>query len=97
MPKDCPYCGQPWPIERFGIRMSPLKARILDMVVRGGDNGVPTSDVYQFIFDGRDAQPDSLRTHVWQINEIIVDEGYRIEAVNNCYRLINLKLMEKGK
>ena len=59
--------------------MSPLKARIVDMVQRGGEDGVLCSVVYHCVFRDHGSR-ERLRAHVWQINELIADEGYRIVA-----------------
>ena len=77
----CTQCGQPLPNKRLGVEMSALKARIVDMVIKGGDNGVPTDAVYDAVFDQRHCSRASLRAHVWQINELLADEGYRIVSI----------------
>jgi len=77
----CPHCGQPMPIIRLGVEMSALKAGIVDMVQRGGADGIPLDEIFSALFKTRDCTRDALKTHVWQINEMIKDEGYKIVGV----------------
>lgn len=66
------------PIKRLGVEMSALKARIVDMVVRGGDDGVPLDEIFNAVFRERHGSRHTLKAHVWQINEMLADEGYKI-------------------
>lgn len=69
------------PIKRLGVEMSALKAGIVDMVQRGGDDGVPVDDIFISLFRERGCRRDALKAHVWQINEMLADEGYKIVGV----------------
>lgn len=33
----------------------------------------------------------TLKAHIWQINEMIADEGYRIDGRGSSYRLVNVR------
>jgi hypothetical protein len=87
------------PIRRLGVTMSALKAGIVDMVARGGDDGTPVGAIFDALFGNRKASRDTLKTHVWQINALIEAEGYRIVGVRehnqsyayDRYRLIRVK------
>ena len=35
----------------------------------------------------------TLKAHIWQINEMIADEGYRIEGRGSFYRLVSIPRM----
>ncbi|MGO9049407.1 MAG: hypothetical protein ACLP19_27200 [Xanthobacteraceae bacterium] len=84
----CAYCGATLPETRLGVRLTSIKAHIFDLVQRGGADGVPREDLYAIIADGlretapRDAENVAhiVRNHILQINELIADEGYRIEG-----------------
>ena len=74
----CPQCGQELPNKRYGVEMSALKARIVDMIVAGGADGVPVAIVFDTVFKDRRCTRRTLTTHVWQINEMLADEGHHI-------------------
>jgi hypothetical protein len=84
----CPHCGQPLPIARLGIAMSSLKARIFDAIARGGGGGIPCEALYELIFAGRDSSRETMKTHVWQLNELITNAGRRIVSDRHSYRLV---------
>lgn len=103
MSKDvCPKCGRPLQPKRFGISLTPLKASIVDMVQHGGEDGFPVDEIFKTLFRDRDVSRETLKTHVWQINELLADEGYKIVVVrdhactkdfrysNDRYRLIRI-------
>lgn len=71
------------PEKRLGVALSALKARIVDMIQRGGDDGVPTDDVFATVFSGRNCSRRTLHAHIWQINELLADEGYKIVTVRD--------------
>ncbi len=90
------------PIQRFGVEMSHLKAGIVDMIVRGGDDGTPVKEIFSTLFATRNCSRASLHAHVWQINEKLMDEGYRIIGVRDHnshhsydrYRMIRVGVKE---
>jgi hypothetical protein len=89
----CPHCGQPLPTKRFGIAMSALKARVIDLIQSGGEDGILTETVWQRIFQPRHATRNTMKSHVWQINEMLADEGYSIVVTrddddDNSYRIV---------
>jgi hypothetical protein len=71
--RNCHYCGQKLPEVRLGVKLSPLKARIVDFVMRAGDDGILVADLCAFM----KLEHRCLRSHVHQINEAIIDSGYR--------------------
>ena len=77
----CPHCGQPMPEMRLGVRLTPLKAKIFDAVVRTGTYGIMTSQLLAVVWSEKRSK-HGLRSHIWQINELIADTGYRIEGGN---------------
>ena len=53
MTKLCSHCHQPLPELRAGVRLSPLKAHIFDVVKRADSNGITIEDINAIRFDGR--------------------------------------------
>ena len=43
--KLCPHCRQPLPEWRAGVRLSPLKAHIFDVIKRADSNGITIEDI----------------------------------------------------
>ncbi len=86
----CHHCNQPLPETRLGVRLSPLKARIYDLVMRGGLDGILWEDLRDCIAAFSDMNRKSFNNHIHQINELIEDEGYRIMGRGRA-RLVNLR------
>ena len=78
--------------------MSALKARIVDMVISGGDDGVPVDVLFDTVFRPRGGSRPTLRAHVWQINELLADGGHRIIASgdHDRYRMIRLPMRKSA-
>jgi hypothetical protein len=85
----CHSCGQSLPEIRLGVRLTPFKARLFDLVKRGGINGIHSDDLYSLIYPEGGGSRQTLKAHIWQINEMIADEGYRIVGRGSSYRLVN--------
>jgi hypothetical protein len=76
----CPHCHQPYSTERLGIRISPLKARIIDIVKAAGDVGISPRELQ------RDLQHDfrhertmlTMRAHRRQINDQLEETDWEI-------------------
>jgi len=83
----CECCGQPLPITRFGVRMSPLKAHLVDVVLRAGPDGISSDDLHRIVFGDRRVVRKTLYAHVWQINDAMMDTGYRITGRGGFFRL----------
>jgi hypothetical protein len=93
----CSRCGQPLPDIRLGVRLTPLKARIFDLIQRGGEDGIAVDDLFNIVFPDGSVKRDTLKSHVWQINDAIEDSGYRIKgngAVGGAYRLVKVMVTE---
>jgi hypothetical protein len=78
--QHCPHCGREMPEMRLGVRLTPLKARIFDLIKRGGRDGIDRRDLFDIAFDNPDRKRSyrTLKAHIHQINELIEDEGFRI-------------------
>jgi hypothetical protein len=89
--RRCPYCNQVLPEFRLGVRFpNGLKARLFDLIQRGGVDGIPIDELHAIVFDGRDRHSGkkTLSVHVCQINELIEDSSYRISGRGGAYRLL---------
>jgi hypothetical protein len=86
----CESCGQSLPFFRIGVRLTPLKARIFDLIEQAGPAGIDGDDLFAIAFAGRNAARSTLKEHVWQINNVIEDIGYRIVGRGGVYRLTEL-------
>lgn len=88
----CGQCGQPLPEIRLGVRLTPLKARIFDIIKRAGDAGIDRHDLFNIVFGDDDAHQRrhsfaTLKSHLWQINEQL--EGTNFRIAGRAVRLVN--------
>ena len=84
----CSHCGQPMPPIRLGVKLTPLKSRILDAVILKGGDGIVAIDLAEKM----GMTPETLKVHVAQINEKLFDAGHRIYGRGGRYRLIRTKM-----
>src|SRR5262245_14091991 len=87
----CHHCGQALPEIRLGVRLTAFKARLFDLVQRGGIDGIPSDDLYFMLYPDGGGSRQTLKAHAWQINEMIAYEGYRIDGRGSSYRLLNMR------
>jgi hypothetical protein len=84
----CPHCGQQLPTVRCGVRLSPLKARLLDAIRRAGPDGISSADLINELH--LPFKRKTLAAHAWQINELLELTEYRIRG-RGGYRLVRLE------
>jgi hypothetical protein len=60
--------------------MTAFKARLFDLIQRAGMDGIPSDDLFSLLYPGGGGSRQTLKAHVWQINEMIADEGHRIDG-----------------
>jgi hypothetical protein len=77
----CPHCHQPVPELRAGVRLSPLKAHIFDVIKRADSNGIIIEDINTICFDGR-ATAVNIRTHIHQINDALAGTDFQIRKAS---------------
>ena len=89
MKKVCACCGQPLPEVRGGIRLSPLKAQIFNIIRRAGVDGVTIETINALCFEGRSTAVN-VRTHVVQINDAFAGSELQIFGGNprGYYRIV---------
>src|SRR5579862_3705214 len=86
----CPHCGHPMHEIRCGAQLTPLKARIFDLVKRAGPDGIENKALYDMAFANelpKQRTRKTIKAHVWQINALIGVAGFRIRGWGGVYRL----------
>jgi hypothetical protein len=93
MAKLCPHCQRPLPELRAGVRLSPLKAHIFDVIKRAGPDDVMFEDINAICFDGRSTAVNA-RTHVYQINAALAGTDLQIDGNNprGFYRIVRWRV-----
>jgi hypothetical protein len=86
----CSHCGQAIPETRLGVRLSPLKARIIDAIARAGDDGIDADVLFWLIFSERRVKRLTLKSHVNQINDLLAATDYRIDGIRGGGRRFTL-------
>lgn len=81
--RNCHYCGQPLPEVRLGVRLGPVKARLFDLIQRSGDDGITSPDLCDILGIAR----ETVKAHVFQINEQLAGTDYQIKCRRWGYRL----------
>jgi hypothetical protein len=97
MTRHCPYCGHEMPEIRLGVRLPVLKARIFDLIQRGGRDGIDRLDLLDIINTDREKPIGhrTLKSHLFQMNELIEGAGYRIVG-HSVARLEKITTKENG-
>ena len=67
------------PETREGVRLTPLKARIFDVIWRAGVDGVMVDDINAIVFHGQ-AKPVTIRNHIRQINESLAEVDLKLDG-----------------
>lgn len=76
----CPKCHQIISTERLGVRMPPLKARLVDMIKAAGDIGISSQELHFELYRGygRLRSKHNVRNHIGQINVMLEDTAWII-------------------
>lgn len=69
-------------VMRAGVWLTPLKARMYDIIKGSGADGIATDALYARLFANRSR--DTMRAHIWQINDKLADSGERIAVSRGC-------------
>jgi hypothetical protein len=85
----CPRCHRPWPEERLGVPLTPLKVRIFDAIRRAGLHGIAGDAIIQEL--GLPVSRTTLKSH---INERLAESGHRIVG-RGGYRVQSLPRHER--
>jgi Fe2+ or Zn2+ uptake regulation protein len=77
----CQHCHQPLMHMRAGVRLTPLKARIFDLIKASSEHGISARELEREIYRGpKQRRPDTIRVHIWQINDLLLDTDVVIRA-----------------
>ena len=76
--------------DRLGIPLTPLKTRIFDAIRRAGPDGIGGDAIIHEL--GLPVSPTTLKSHVWQINARLAENGYKIVGYGG-YRLLKRHTM----
>jgi hypothetical protein len=86
----CPLCHQPISTLRFGVRLPPHKAALVDRIKAAGDPGISTAELIggELYRDRRPVHPTTIKAHVDQINDLLRDSGWRIASDRRRWTLV---------
>ncbi len=73
----CPTCHQTIGTVRLGVRLTPLKAALVDAIKRSGDVGI-TSDELVYSLWERAMTRDTVKAHISQINSLLEETDWVI-------------------
>jgi hypothetical protein len=94
----CPECHQRIATERFGVRLPPLKAAILDKIKAAGDLGIPSSEIIADLYsDRRSVSAATIKAHVVQINDQLVSTDWRICSDRRRWFLRRDSIVNQGE
>jgi hypothetical protein len=67
---------------RFGVHLPPLKVALFDVVKAAGDIGVSTTELIATLNEhlGRRLAAQTIKAHVFQINELLAGTDYQIRS-----------------
>jgi hypothetical protein len=77
----CPFCHQTIGTIRFGVRLPQLKAAIVDRIKTAGDIGITSEEIIADLYrDRRSVSPTTIKAHVDQINDLLMNTDWRIAS-----------------
>jgi hypothetical protein len=72
----CPTCHRPIQYWQFQVSWPPIKAAILGLLAQRGELGASTAEIINECYDGRrKPKPSCIKSHIWQINDVLEDEA----------------------
>lgn len=81
--KSCPTCGQTLPREGTAVPLSYMQQRIYDEILKAGENGITSDDLYARIYLGRMEPPSgkaAMFVQIHKANKILTPTGQRIKC-----------------
>jgi hypothetical protein len=87
--RTCARCGQSIADVRHGVKLTHFKARILDAIERAGPDGIGAHDLFVIVFanDSRPHTLNTLKAHIFQINQALIGTGLHIFGRGGGWRL----------
>jgi hypothetical protein len=81
MARTCPLCHQHYAVERLGIRLTPLKACIVDYIKASGDLGASTEELRHELYSRTVPRGGAtVRVHIHQINDLLEATNWIIRS-----------------
>lgn len=81
----CPTCHQHIAVERLGVAMSPLKARLFDHIRRAGDAGVSVHELVDDLWRGKISR-NCASQHVKQLDDLLAETSFEIATEGRSRR-----------
>ena len=94
----CPHCDQLMPPVRFGVKMWPQSARILDLIHAAGWRGIEARELFARAYKHKGRHKPSFKALGAQIREIrklLVGTRFAIRCYHTERRLWIYTLVEK--
>jgi DNA-binding winged helix-turn-helix (wHTH) protein len=76
----CPKCHQPIGTERLGVRLPPLKAKIVDLIKAAGETGTSSEELLYALWARDAVSASTVKAHVWQINSLLEETDWIIRS-----------------
>jgi DNA-binding NarL/FixJ family response regulator len=80
----CPTCHQPVRNARMGVFLSPRRAEVVDAIRQAGEHGIELCG----LADQLGITRWTVKSHVYQINEMLAETDWRIRSDRCGYRLV---------
>ena len=80
----CPHCGQRMQPVRAGARLTPMKAKLFDAIARCTEHGITSDGLIERL--ALDLTTNSIRAHVWQINNAFERQGLATRIISRDHR-----------
>jgi hypothetical protein len=94
----CPHCGAMLREKRCGVLMSPLKAKLIDLVKAAGSDGIAADALLERLpikGEKDEKRQRTLNVHVNQLNDALEETGWRIINRLNLRFLVRKALPRK--
>jgi hypothetical protein len=89
---EVPILYQPTDDVRLGVRLTPLKAAIVDRIKAAGDIGVSSDEIIADLYrDRRPVHRNTIKSHTDQINTLLAGGNWRIHSDRRRW------FLQKGK
>lgn len=73
----CPHCHQHISVERLGVRLSPLKAQLLDRIKAAGAVGISPRELVDDLYRGNKTR-NCVSQHIKQLNDLLEETDWMI-------------------
>jgi hypothetical protein len=80
MSVTCPTCHQTVGTMRLGVRLTPLKAALIDAIKASGDIGISSEELRSALWTERDVCVETVKAHVWQINSLLEETNWLVRS-----------------